>query len=71
MTDMTDKTFEASARTVLPAPDTEVSVRDVFGIDVDWKVPAFSKADQRVPDLDEVLCIRPGYDARDPGGLRA
>ena len=59
MTDMTDKTFEASAKTVLPAPDIEVSVRDVFGIDVDWKVPAFSKADQRVPDLDESYVFDP------------
>ncbi|MXP27240.1 cobaltochelatase subunit CobS [Porphyrobacter algicida] len=59
MTDMTDKTFEASAKTVLPAPDIEVSVREVFGIDVDWKVPAFSKADQRVPDLDESYVFDP------------
>ena len=59
MTDMTDKTFEASAKTVLPAPDIEVLVREVFGIDVDWKVPAFSKADQRVPDLDESYVFDP------------
>jgi cobaltochelatase CobS len=41
------------AGTAMAAPDTEVDVRKVFGIDVDWKVPAFSKADERVPDLDE------------------
>ncbi|MGV3555843.1 MAG: cobaltochelatase subunit CobS [Croceibacterium sp.] len=41
------------AGTAMAAPDTEVDVHKVFGIDVDWKVPAFSKADERVPDLDE------------------
>src|SRR5688572_25714290 len=41
------------AGTAMAAPDTEVDVRKVFGVDVDWKVPAFSKADERVPDLDE------------------
>jgi cobaltochelatase CobS len=41
------------AGTAMAAPDTEVDVRKVFGIEVDWKVPAFSKADERVPDLDE------------------
>ena len=53
MNDMTDKTFEASAKTVLSAPDTTVSVRETFGIDIDWEVPAFSKPDARTPDLDE------------------
>ena len=33
-------------------PDTEISVRDVFGIDVDMVVPAYSKASDHVPDLD-------------------
>lgn len=33
-------------------PDTEVSVREVFGLDVDLMVPAFSKASDHVPDLD-------------------
>ena len=33
-------------------PDTEVSVRETFGIDADWTVPAFSKANEYVPDLD-------------------
>ena len=39
--------------TAMSAPDLEIDVRETFGIDVDWKVPAFSKADERVPDLDE------------------
>ena len=33
-------------------PDTTVSVREVFGIDTDIRVPAYSKADAYVPDLD-------------------
>ena len=33
-------------------PDTQVSARDVFGIDTDMQVPAFSDASQYVPDLD-------------------
>jgi len=34
-------------------PDTTVSVRDVFGLDIDLHVPAYSQRTQRVPDLDE------------------
>ncbi|UIP06315.1 cobaltochelatase subunit CobS [Erythrobacter sp. SDW2] len=52
MNDMTDKSFEPSAKTTLAAPDTTIDVRETFGIDIDWQVPAFSKADERVPDLD-------------------
>jgi cobaltochelatase CobS len=33
-------------------PDITVSVRDVFGIDSDMKVPAFSQATEHVPELD-------------------
>jgi cobaltochelatase CobS len=33
-------------------PDTEVSVREVFGIDSDLKVPAFSEKTEHVPDID-------------------
>jgi cobaltochelatase CobS len=36
----------------LDAPDTTVNARDVFGVDIDLEVPAFSVADERVPDLD-------------------
>ena len=38
--------------TVQDAPDRMVSLRTVFGIDSDMEVPAFSEADERVPDLD-------------------
>ncbi|PKR88146.1 cobaltochelatase subunit CobS [Pleomorphomonas diazotrophica] len=43
---MTQQTYDA------PLPDTRVSVREVFGIDTDIDVPAYSKADEHVPDLD-------------------
>ncbi len=33
-------------------PDTEVSVRDVFGIDSDWKVPAYKEPNDQVPEID-------------------
>ena len=33
-------------------PDTTVSVRETFGLDVDLKVPAYSTDDPYVPDLD-------------------
>jgi len=58
MNDMTHSP-EHGGDTVLPAPDTEVSVRDTFGVDIDMKVPAFSKADERVPDLDENYVFDP------------
>ncbi|MBN9020918.1 MAG: cobaltochelatase subunit CobS [Rhizobiales bacterium] len=35
-----------------PLPDTKVSVRQVFGIDSDLEVPAYSSADEHVPDVD-------------------
>ena len=33
-------------------PDTTVSVRDVFGIDIDMRVPAYSRTEEHVPDSD-------------------
>lgn len=33
-------------------PDTTVSVREVFGLDVDLQVPAYSETSERVPDFD-------------------
>lgn len=33
-------------------PDMKISVRQVFGIDSDMEVPAFSQADEHVPDID-------------------
>ncbi|MFT0892524.1 cobaltochelatase subunit CobS [Pseudochelatococcus sp. G4_1912] len=36
----------------LRVPTSKLSVRDVFGIDTDLEVPAFTEADEHVPDLD-------------------
>jgi cobaltochelatase CobS len=35
-----------------PVPDMKISVRQVFGIDSDMEVPAYSETDEHVPDLD-------------------
>lgn len=34
-------------------PDTKVNVREVFGLDLDWKIPAFSEDTPNVPDIDK------------------
>src|ERR1700722_6709125 len=34
-------------------PDIKVSVRQTFGLDSELQVPAFSKAGEHVPDIDE------------------
>ena len=39
--------------TELTAPDTTANVRDLFGIDVDLEVPAFSEANDYVPEHDD------------------
>ena len=57
MNEMTSTHGDSS--TAMAAPDIEVDVRETFGIDTDWKVPAFSKADDRVPDLDEAYVFDP------------
>ena len=36
----------------IAAPDTEISARETFGIDVDMMVPAFSERSEYVPTLD-------------------
>jgi len=59
MNEMTNKHSESSGTTRLAAPDKVVSVREVFGIDTDMTVPAFSEADERVPDLDETYVFDP------------
>jgi cobaltochelatase CobS len=45
--------------TILPAPDREIDVREMFGIDIDMKCPAFSEADERVPYLDDSYVFDP------------
>jgi len=51
--------YDGTGKTLFPEPDTEIDVRDTFGIDVDWQVPAFSLADERVPDIDENYVFDP------------
>ena len=41
---------DANAQQMMP--DTTVSVREVFGLDVDLSIPAFSTRSERVPDID-------------------
>ncbi|MEZ5744205.1 MAG: cobaltochelatase subunit CobS [Sphingomonadaceae bacterium] len=59
MTDQTTINTADRDATLMAAPDTEVDVRETFGIDIDMKVPAFSKADERVPDLDDAYVFDP------------
>lgn len=33
-------------------PDRKVNVREVFGLDIDWEIPAFSETNPNVPDID-------------------
>ena len=44
---------------MLHQPDTTVDVREMFGIDVDWQVPAFSKPDEHVPETDGAYVFDP------------
>ncbi len=51
MNEMSSKTTEGGLANT--TPDREVDVRETFGVDVDMQVPAFSRPDERVPDLDD------------------
>ena len=44
--------MEQATHTLAPAPDMKVSVRQVFGIESDMQVPAFSTVENHVPDTD-------------------
>ena len=52
MTDLPNVQPESRADTLMASPDRIVKVREAFGVDSDMEVPAFSEADERVPDLD-------------------
>ena len=41
-----------TARNGACLPDMQVSVRQVFGIDTNLEVPAYSRPDEHVPDID-------------------
>ena len=43
----------AGANAIPSTPDTTIDVRDTFGIDIDWQVPAFSEPSEHVPALDK------------------
>jgi len=61
--------FVPSPAHSLSSPDTEVNARDVFGIDVDMMIPAFSEASDYVPthdpnyqfDNDTTIAILAGF----------
>jgi len=44
---------------VVDQPDLMVSVRELFGIDTDLKVPAFSTRDDHVPEIDPAYLFNP------------
>jgi cobaltochelatase CobS len=48
-----DQTMTRMTAHPLAAPDIEVDVRDLFGLDVDMKVPAFSESSEYVPTRDD------------------
>src|ERR671910_2907928 len=50
---------DSRATPVMEAPDRLVKIRDLFGVDSDMEVPAFSEADERVPDLDPAYVFDP------------
>ena len=59
MADIPNVNPDSRAATVMDAPDKMVKVRELFGIDSDMEVPAFSEADERVPDLDPAYVFDP------------
>jgi len=44
---------KSESNSFIDAPDTTVSAREVFGINVDFKVPAFSQGNAYVPEVDK------------------
>ena len=50
---MSKVSANGDAGPLLDKPDITVSVRQVFGLDSDMQVPAFSQGSDHVPDLDE------------------
>ena len=48
-----DQTTQRRPAHSLDAPDVMVNARDVFNIDIDMEIPAFSTASEYVPDRDE------------------
>ncbi len=59
MTNIPKNQLDTAGTTVLEAPDREIDVREMFGIDIDMKVPAFSQPDERTPDVDDAYVFDP------------
>src|SRR4029450_10355641 len=59
MAEIPNVSLETQSDTILAAPDRSVKVREAFGIDSDMEGPAFSEADERVPDLDPAYVFDP------------
>ena len=59
MTEIPNVTLDSRSDTILASPDKVVKVREAFGVDSDLEVPAFSEADERVPDLDPAYVFDP------------
>ncbi len=50
---------DTSDQLIALEPDTEVSIRDAFGLEVDGSAPAFKEKSAYVPDLDETYQFDP------------
>jgi cobaltochelatase CobS len=59
MTEIPNVTLDSREDTILASPDRMVKAREMFGLDIDMEVPAFSEADERVPDLDPAYVFDP------------
>jgi cobaltochelatase CobS len=59
MTTLPNVQPDSREATLLPAPDISIDVREHFGINIDMQVPAFSEADERVPDFDPAYVFDP------------
>ena len=59
MSNIPNVTPDSRDETIMAAPDRMVKVREAFGVDTDLEVPAFSEADERVPDLDPAYVFDP------------
>src|SRR5471030_3543895 len=56
---MTSLTAPDDDKLLVLLPDRKVSVREMFGVDSDMMVPAFSERDSHVPDFDDAYCFDP------------
>src|SRR5881409_4105208 len=59
MTDISNVQPESREETLMATPDKIAKVRELFGVDSDMEVPAFSEADERVPDVDPTYVFDP------------